>query len=256
MLQVEDLSIAYDGANVVKGVSFAIAKSDSVALLGPNGAGKTSIARAIAGLVPFSGEISINQGTTCTSLKGLPAWSIARSGIVYIPETNAVYESLSVRENLTVAFAASSVQPAVARSLLVGIHERFPFLHQRPGQRAGTLSGGQKKLLAIARGLLVLRSLSASPDPPQFQLLIVDEPSHGLSPQAMDVVREALSGLGVSLLLIEQMARFALDVCARGYVLRNGRIIASGDTQAFRRDTLMQSYLGPLAESSSSPWTN
>lgn len=250
MLLIENLRITYSGALAVNNVSLQIDHNDSVALLGPNGAGKTSIARAIAGLIRFDGDIRVEQGAARMNLNRVsaPTWSLARSGIVYISETNAVFESLSVRENLIVVFAAHSVPSSLARDLLAGIYDQFPFLHERAEQRAGCLSGGQKKLLAIARGLLQLRTLSASSQQPLFKLLIVDEPSRGLSPQALEGVREALSDLGGSLLLIEQMARFALDACKRGYVMRNGKIVLHGSSEALNGYALERSYLGPSLE--------
>ena len=247
MLQIKDLSITYDGARVVDRVSFTVDTDDSIALLGPNGSGKTSIARAIAGLVPFTGDVVVMDGVTAKSLKGLPPWSITRSGIVYISEGSSISESLSVRDTLAVVFASCSTPLAIAQKLMSEIHERFPLVRERAHQVAGTLSGGQKKLLAIARGLLLLRTLKASKNPAHFPLLIIDEPTHGLSPKAVDDVREVLRGLiDVPLLLIEQTAAFALDVCPRGYILRNGVIVGNGTSQALGREALLQLYLGPL----------
>jgi len=256
MLQVDNLKVAYNGAAVINGVSLHINYDESVALIGPNGAGKTTIGRAIAGLVPYQGQIQLMMSGGTTSLKHLAAWAIARSGIVYISESTSIYESLSV------ACAVLSTARAAKSVMLTNLYAHFPFLRDRSEQRAGTLSGGQKKLLAIARGLFLIQCLKTlslehpgSVGAPLFPLLILDEPSHGLSPQALDTVRQALRDLNVAFLLIEQMARFALNICRRAYVLRNGVVVMSDFSEAVCENALLRSYLGLSADRASTLWT-
>jgi branched-chain amino acid transport system ATP-binding protein len=254
MLHVEQLRVTYGATKVIDGVSLRIGPHESVALIGPNGAGKSTVGRAIAGLVRHEGHVKLNSSLDTIMLDNMPAWAIARRGIVYVPEVKSIYDSLSVDENLRVVNAAIKVPKQVFTDLLAEHYARLPILRNRSRQRAGTLSGGEKKLLAIARGLLLLRSLKASSHHPLFPLLILDEPSHGLAPQALDAVKDALADLNLSLLLIEQMSRFALDVCQRAYVLQHGTVVLDGPSQSIREDALLDHYLGISLNGSSALW--
>jgi branched-chain amino acid transport system ATP-binding protein len=223
MLEVVDLSVSYGQRRALEGVSLTVAEGEIVTLLGANGSGKSTTLRTISGLVrPRRGRV-VYRG------QDIARWSadaIVAAGIGHVPEGREIFPDFSVRENLLVGLQAA--------------WELFPTLREREAQRAGTLSGGEQQMLAIARALM------ARP-----RLLLLDEPSLGLAPRlTREIFRviERINRTGVTVLLVEQNARRALAVAARGYVLETGRVAVAGTSAALTGDTRIRAaYLG-LAE--------
>ncbi|MCL6612835.1 MAG: ABC transporter ATP-binding protein [Peptococcaceae bacterium] len=235
MLELIDVESYYGNIRVLKGISLRVPAGAVVTLIGANGAGKTAALRAIAGAVkPRSGKI-LFEGRDIT---GLPLHAITRMGITMIPEGRAIFRRMSVEENLEMG-AYSRRDREIARDIAM-IMERFPILKERRAQPAGNLSGGEQQMLAIGRALM------ARP-----RLLLLDEPSMGLAPQAVaevfHIIRE-LNKQGVSILLVEQNARQALKVSSFGYVMETGRIALSGESAKLERDSrVVAAYLGKRA---------
>ena len=215
VLAVTNLTVQYGGIRAVDGVSFHVAPGELVALIGANGAGKSSTLRAIAGLAPVVGGDILLDGV---SLRGVPTHELARRGLALVPEGRRVCTELSVLDNLYLG-AYSRPRHEIAESLR-DVYELFPLLRERSDQAAGTLSGGEQQMLAIGRALMS-----------RPRILLLDEPSLGLAPV---IVRQVLALLrqlrerGVTILLVEQNARLALEVADRGYVMHTGRIVMSG----------------------------
>lgn len=231
LLSVTDLSLAYGGLRAVENVSFALEAGEALVLLGANGAGKTSILRCISGLIQAgSGAIETNG----CDLTGLRPHKIARAGISHVPEGRRVFAHLSVRENLVVSFIKRADHTLGAA--LDSVFTLFPRLAERRKQYAGTLSGGEQQALAIGRALMNKPSL-----------LMLDEPSLGLSPLLTQQVFEQLATIretGISLLLVEQNAS-CLDLATRGIVLANGRVVLRGTKQELRESEMVRrAYLG------------
>ncbi|MBO8142795.1 MAG: ABC transporter ATP-binding protein [Firmicutes bacterium] len=232
MLQVADLKAGYGQAPVVRGVSLEVNAGELVCLLGANGAGKSTVLKSIMGTVkPVSGRVRF-LGEDIT---GRPTPEIVGRGIVYVPEGKLVFAPLSVEENLRLGAYLVRDEETV-RSRMEQAYELFPRLWERRGQRAGTLSGGEQTMLALARGLM------AGP-----RLLLLDEPSLGLMPKLVGELFETVARLketGLAVLLVEQRARQALALADRGYVLRTGRIVAAGTREELLSgDTLRQAFL-------------
>ena len=232
LLQVEDLEAGYDEALILRGVSVEADAEQIVAIVGPNGAGKSTLLKAIYGLVrPRGGSVRF-AGEEVT---GRRADLLTRAGMNLVPQVGNVFPSLTVAENLHVGglvLARADRQVEIARVL-----ELFPLLAERRRQRAGLLSGGQRKLVAIARALV------ARP-----RLLLLDEPSAGLSPLAIDLVFDKLleiRGLGIGIVIVEQNARRALALADTGYVLDTGRNAYSGAGRELLDDPrVVELYLG------------
>jgi len=232
LLRVEGLSAGYLGVRVLWGVDLRVGEGEHVAIIGPNGAGKTTLLKAIAGLVrPMGGEVWL-LGRRATRL---PAHAIARMGVALVPEGRELFPQLTVAEHLRLGALlarARGEEDGVGLAL-----ELFPALRERLRQRAGTLSGGEQQMLAIARALV------AKP-----KLLLLDEPSAGLSPIVVKELLSALEGLkirGLSLLLVEQNVRLALSLCDRAYLLEKGRIVLEGSAnELLERPAIRQAYLG------------
>ena len=251
MLKVTKLTARHNELPVVFNASLEVLGSEIVALVGGNGAGKTSLAQCIVGLTkPHSGQVEIFHNNSNEDLVGKPTWAIARDGIIYVPETKPVFEQLSVEENLRIVFSAIRLNRRQRKELLTRNRDRFPLFFDRRSQLAGTLSGGQKRILAVSRALLFMDSLDMiNPNrQDRFRLLILDEPTHGLHPKSVTVIREFLTQVnakGVSILIIEQMVPFALGLAARGYLMRHGEIVASGDSRDLLTNPgLTELYLG------------
>ena len=233
-LSATGLSIAYiPGIDVISDVSIEVGKGEVVCLLGRNGAGKTTLIKGICGLLPLrSGRVFL-QGEDLT---GLPPRRIVGAGIAVVPEGRCVFPSLSVAENLAMGHYSRKVGFG-PRWQFERAYELFPKLYDRRNQLAGTLSGGEQQMVAMARALM------AEP-----KMLLLDEPSMGLAPMLIELVFDTINRLaseGMTILLVEQNASEALDVADRAYVLERGSIQLAGTAAMLERDPLVrQSYLG------------
>ena len=232
MLEVENLWVRYGTVEAVKGVSFSVPAGSIVSLIGANGAGKTTSLRALTGLVqPGAGELRFES----TSLVGLAPHQIVSLGIAHVPEGRRLFPKMTVLENLTMG---AYLRPRVdVASTLTMIYEHFPILRERGRQRAGSLSGGEQQMLAIARALMS-----------RPKLLLLDEPSMGLSPimtaEVGKVIRQ-INSLRVSIILVEQNAMLALTLAQYGYVLQTGQVVMQGKAQDLLRDEgVKKAYLG------------
>jgi branched-chain amino acid transport system ATP-binding protein len=232
LLAVDNLSVAYGDLYAVREVSFALDEHAVFVLLGANGAGKTSILRAISGLVPSrSGSITAEG----RSLVGLSPHQVARAGISHVPEGRRIFAHLTVEENLTVSFLAARA-PAALADAIAAVFELFPRLAERRRQAGGTLSGGEQQMLAIGRAMMNFP-----------RLLMLDEPSLGLSPVLAELVFERLAEIrrqGTTILLVEQNAT-CLDMATSGVILANGRVVLAGDRHALAdSEFVRRAYLG------------
>jgi len=233
MLEVDGLSVRYGTVEAVKGISFRVSAGAIVSLIGANGAGKTTSLRALTGLVRPSGGDLRFEGR---SLVGLAPHEIVRLGIAHVPEGRRLFPKMTVLENLRMgAFLRASA--AQAPSTLEMIYEHFPILRQRGRQIAGSLSGGEQQMLAIARALMS-----------RPKLLLLDEPSMGLSPimtaEIGKIIRQ-INALDVSIILVEQNAMLALTLAGYGYVLETGNLVMQGPADALLRDEgVRKAYLG------------
>ncbi len=236
LLQVHQLLVTYGEIAAVKGIDFEIAAGELVCLIGANGAGKTTTLKTIAGLLQArSGSI----GFAGEDIGGTPAHRRARMGISLVPEGRGVFGRLSVLENLQLGAYLRSA--AEMTQDLARVYELFPRLQERRRQAAGTLSGGEQQMLAIARALMN-----------RPRLLLLDEPSMGLAPLMVEKIFttiRAIAQRGVTLLLVEQNAKLALDIADRGYVLESGRVRLADTAANLRRDAKIRSvYLGEPIE--------
>ncbi|AEB08198.1 ABC transporter related protein [Desulfobacca acetoxidans DSM 11109] len=232
LLEIDDLWVAYDHIQAVRGVSFSIASGEIVTLIGANGAGKSTILRAISGLQP------ITSGGRYFAGQDLSKWSahqIAQNGIAHVPEGRGVFGNLTVLENLRLA--AYGRRDNQVASDLDRVLTLFPRLAERRCQWGGTLSGGEQQMLAVGRALMR-----------RGQLLLLDEPSMGLAPFLVKEIFKIISEInrqGTTILLVEQNAYMSLKIAHRGYVLETGEIILSGDSRQLLGNPLVQkAYLG------------
>jgi branched-chain amino acid transport system ATP-binding protein len=233
LLNVKDLKVSYGGINAVKGIDLHVNQGELVALIGANGAGKSSSMKAIAGvLTPSAGEIHFaNQET-----RKLPAYELVRLGLGMVPEGRGVFKRMTILENLQMG-AYLKINPKDIERKLEEVYSYFPRLKERLSQLAGTLSGGEQQMVAMGRAMM------AEP-----KLLLLDEPSMGLSPimveTIFDVVRSLSSG-GMTILLVEQNARLALQMADRAYVMESGLITLSGSGKDLLEDPRVRAaYLG------------
>lgn len=233
MLQVENLNVYYGAIHALKGISFHLEKGEIVALIGGNGAGKSTTLNTISGLLrPRSGSVIFQD----ENLGKVPPQDIVRRGVVQVPEGRRIFPKLTVQENLEMGAYIFSEKTQIEKDMEM-VMRRFPRLRERRKQFGGTLSGGEQQMLAIARGLM------ARPN-----LLLLDEPSMGLSPilveQIFEIIRE-INAQGTSILLVEQNAQMALAIADRGYVLETGRVTLEGDAQELLENPLViEAYLG------------
>jgi len=233
MLAVEDVVTAYGQIVALKGVSLEVNEGDVVCLLGANGAGKTTLISTISGILrPRSGRVRF-QGQDVTGLK---ASRITGMGIVQVPEGRGIFTQMSVHENLLMG-AHLRNDAAAVQSEIEAAYARFPVLAERRAQKAGVLSGGEQQMLALERALLS-----------RPKLLLLDEPSMGLSPimveKVFDTIRQ-IAQRGVTILLVEQNARLALEISNRAYVLANGEMAMSGSaSELLKSDLVQEAYLG------------
>ncbi len=233
LLVIDDVTVAYDKIEAVRGVSLAIEPGQIVTVIGPNGAGKTTLLNAAIGLLPWRGRMSFDG----MDLRRVDVEARIERGFCLVPETRELFGELTVSDNLLLGGYARRRDSAGLKQTLADVYGRFPRLSERRGQRASTLSGGERQMLALGRALM------ARP-----RLLMLDEPSLGLAPL---IVREvfriiaSLRELGVSILLVEQNARAALETADFGYVLETGGIVHSGPAAELMHDPrVTASYLG------------
>lgn len=233
MLRVSELHIRYGSISAVRGLSFEVGEGEAVGLIGANGAGKSSTLKAIAGLLqPTGGAIELED----ERIDGLGPDTIVRRGVALVPEGRQIFGTLTVKENLRVGRAVRRRDPDLGRDL-EEILDLFPILREFYSSPAGKLSGGEQQQLAIARALIL-----------KPRLLLLDEPSLGLAPQLVSLVFDVLEKLrqsGVTILLVEQVVARTVAFADRTYIMRNGRIVASGsrDELQSRRD-MAELYVG------------
>jgi branched-chain amino acid transport system ATP-binding protein len=232
LLEVDEIRTYYGSIEALKGVSLTVEEGEVVTLIGSNGAGKSTTLRSISGLSPArSGQIRF-QGTDITRV---PAHEIVSHGIALSPEGRHCFPRMTVRENLDLG-AHHRRGSAIAEDL-ERVFALFPRLQEREAQKAGTMSGGEQQMLAIGRALM------ARP-----RLLMLDEPSMGIAPILVQRIYETIAQInrdGVTILLVEQNANYALDVSGRGYVLETGRVVLANDSKQLRDDPEVQrAYLG------------
>ena len=232
MLEVRDLRVAYGGIVAVKGIDLEVGKGELVCLIGANGAGKTTSLKAIAGLVPRAGGLIRLEGMDTA---GLASHQLARRGLALVPEGRGIFGRLTVRENLQMG--AYHRSDAGIAGDLDRVFALMPRLAERLNQTGGTLSGGEQQMLAIGRALMS-----------RPKLLLLDEPSMGLAPamvqKVFEIVRTAAAE-GVTILLVEQNAKVALELARWAYVMESGRITLSGEARALLADPrVREAYLG------------
>src|SRR5437773_11669520 len=233
LLELKRLHVAYGGIQAVKGIDLSVDQGELVCLIGANGAGKTTTLKGITGLQPIkSGKIHY-AGEDIT---GKPAFQLVRRGLSMVPEGRGVFGALSIEENLAMG-AYTRNDHAAVRSDVERVYGLFPRLKERRTQTAGTLSGGEQQMLAMGRAMMS-----------RPKLLLLDEPSMGLAPLMVQKVFEtvlAIASEGVTILLIEQNAKLALEVSHRGYVMESGEITLAGDAKALLHDDKVRAaYLG------------
>ncbi|HSJ98688.1 MAG TPA: ABC transporter ATP-binding protein [Myxococcota bacterium] len=233
LLRLEGLQVAYGGIRAVKGIDIEVGAGERVCLIGANGAGKTTTLKAVTGLIPAESGRILHEGV---DLAGMRVHQVARRGIALVPEGRGVFAQLTIEENLAMGAYARNDRAAIAADL-ERVFALFPRLKERRAQVAGTLSGGEQQMLAMARALMS-----------RPKLLLLDEPSMGLAPlmveRIFEVVR-AIAAEGVTLLLVEQNARLALETSHRGYVMEGGLVSFSGDAAALLGDPrIREAYLG------------
>ena len=233
LLQVEQLALAYGGIQAVKGVDLQVFPGELVSLIGSNGAGKTTTLKAITGgMQALAGRIRYQGG----DIAGLGAWDLVRQGLCMVPEGRGIFGRMTILENLQMGAyirdGAAQIQADIDR-----IFTTFPRLKERRSQLAGTLSGGEQQMLAMGRALMA-----------QPKLLLLDEPSMGLSPLMVDKIFEVIQGMaaqGMTVLLVEQNARRALQIADRAYVMESGLITLSGAAKNLLDDPKVRvAYLG------------
>jgi branched-chain amino acid transport system ATP-binding protein len=233
MLEIERINVSYGDLQVLWDVFFEVKKEEIVALIGPNSAGKTTTLKTVSGLLrPFAGEIRFEG----LAMGKMPIHKRVEMGISLVPEGRGLFPGMSTLENLELgAFTAKGRN--CKEETLEQVYELFPILKKRKKQAAGTLSGGEQQMLAIGRGLM------SKP-----KLLLFDEPSWGLSPLLSKVIYEVIGQInhsGVTILLIEQNVRMALQLAKRAYVIENGRIVKHGDSRNMLNDQhIREVYLG------------
>ena len=232
MLEVKDLHVYYGEIHALKGVTLSVGKGEIVTILGSNGAGKTTTLRTLSGLLPArAGDVRLEGDT----LLGVPPHEVVLRGIAHVPEGRRIFNRLTVLENLEMG--AYARRDAGIEQDLERVFALFPRLKERRTQVAGTLSGGEQQMLAIARALM------AAP-----RILLLDEPSMGLAPILVEQIFETIQGInrqGTTILLVEQNAAMALSIAHRGYVLETGTIALSGTAADLQENPeVRRAYLG------------
>lgn len=234
MLEIKNLAVSYGAITALHGISLSVPAGGIVTLIGSNGAGKTTALKTISGLLkPRSGEI-LYEGK---NIAGLPPHQIVRLGLSHVPEGRMIFANLTVMENLQMGAYLQKDRQVVRREL-DHVFAAFPRLQERERQIAGTLSGGEQQMLAMGRALMS-----------RPKLLMLDEPSLGLAPLLVKTIFEKIVEInrqqGITILLVEQNAKLALEISGSGYVLETGRVALSGDSAALRQNPQVKSaYLG------------
>jgi branched-chain amino acid transport system ATP-binding protein len=233
MFTIENLYVSYGDIEILRGVSLEVPEKSIVALLGPNGAGKSTMLKTALGMLrPRAGRITF-RGEDITSK---PTHQIIEAGLYLVPEWRGTFSTLTVLENLELGAFPRRARPQRARTLQ-HVFDLFPRLHERQSQKAGTLSGGERQMLAIGRALM------ARPD-----MLILDEPSLGLAPLIVEMIFKTIKQIndeGVTVFIVEQNVWMALDVAHYGYILENGSMAGHGPTHTLKSDQRIQeAYLG------------
>ena len=233
ILDIEDLKVRYSGLPVLQGVSLHVDAAETVSVLGANGAGKSTLLRAVMGAQPaFEGRIRFEG----REIQQLRTAGIVRLGIVYVPEEKMLFNPITVEENLLIGAYVLNDEARI-RSNLDFVYQLFPRLKERRPQAASTLSGGEQQMVAIGRGLM------SNP-----KILMLDEPSLGLAPVLVDEVLDTVRKLkeeGMTILLVEQNVREALDLADRGYILQTGRIVGEGTgAELMASDQVKSAFLG------------
>lgn len=233
LLKVKGLKVSYGGIKAVKGIDLEVNEGELITLIGSNGAGKTTTMKAITGsLVMEAGEVEYMG----QNIRGKGAWDLVKQGLAMVPEGRGVFTRMTITENLQMGAYIRKDKGGIAQDIdrMFGI---FPRLKERKDQLAGTMSGGEQQMLAMARALMS-----------QPKVLLLDEPSMGLSPIMVDKIFEVVrdvSAQGVTILLVEQNASRALQIADRGYVMDSGEIIMSGDAKQMLTDPKVRAaYLG------------
>ena len=233
MLEIGDLHVSYGQVDAVRGISLSLLPGQIVSVIGPNGAGKTTLLAAAMGLLPSSGTLRFEG----EDLHGLDVEARVERGLCLVPEKRELFGELSVLDNLRLGAYSKRLRGDALQRRLQSVYDRFPRLAERRAQRASTLSGGERQMLALGRALMS-----------QPRLLMLDEPSLGLAPRIVrDIFRiiAELAKTGVSILLVEQNARAALQVADRGYVLETGEIVLEGAAAELAENPrVIETYLG------------
>ncbi|MDR2387215.1 MAG: ABC transporter ATP-binding protein [Deltaproteobacteria bacterium] len=233
MLKVENLDVAYGHLQVLRSVNMHIKNGEIVAILGANGAGKTTFLKSVMGLVPPKAGKVFYQGQDVT---GLPTFQLSRKGIAFVPEERNIFPAMTVEENLLLGAYVNNVKSQVNANLK-DVYEMFPRLQERRRQLAGTMSGGERQMLAIGRGLMN-----------KPHLIILDEPSMGLSPTNVLIVFETIKNLitqEVTIIIVEQNVNATLAVASRAYVMEHGSVVMEGTSETLlSNDHVKKTYLG------------
>ncbi|MEP7328397.1 MAG: ABC transporter ATP-binding protein [Betaproteobacteria bacterium] len=236
LLELQKLEVAYGGIHAVKGIDLTVGQGELVCLIGANGAGKTTTLKGICGMLPIKAGKIFYGGE---NVSGQPAFKLVRRGLAMVPEGRGVFGGLTIEENLAMGAYIRDDHDAI-KSDMERVYGLFPRLKERRRQTAGTLSGGEQQMLAMGRAMLS-----------RPKLLLLDEPSMGLAPLMVQKVFETIvtiSGEGVTILLIEQNAKLALEVSSRGYVMESGEITLHGDAKSLLHDPKVRAaYLGETA---------
>jgi branched-chain amino acid transport system ATP-binding protein len=236
-LEIRGLKVSYGGINAVRGVDLEVASGETVALIGANGAGKSTSLKAVCGLLDqVQGEIRYDG----ENIRGVRSHQLVERGLALVPEGRGVFARLTVHENLEMGAYCRGKDPAIAQGL-DRVYAIFPRLHQRREQLAGTLSGGEQQMLVIGRAMMC-----------RPRLMLLDEPSMGLAPMMVEKIFETIVAIareGVTILLVEQNAKLALQICQRGYVMESGSIALSGSAENLLGDPSVRcAYLGEVTE--------
>ncbi|UYO95169.1 ABC transporter ATP-binding protein [Pollutimonas sp. M17] len=233
LLEIRQLEVAYGGIRAVRGMDLRVERGELVSLIGANGAGKSTTLRAICGLVPIAGGDILYEGK---SIAGSPSYMLVREGLVMVPEGRGIFGQLTIEENLTMG-GYSRKDPDGVKKDTEHVFTLFPRLAERRRQSAGTLSGGEQQMLAMGRAMIS-----------RPRLLLLDEPSMGLAPLMVEKIFEVVRTIaseGVTILLIEQNAKLALETSSRGYVMESGRVILEGPSDQLLDDPKVRAaYLG------------